>query len=60
LSKVGGFMDKNYGLTKDYNEGVKDKAPDWMDDFFKNANKDTEKKENPFKGVDNFLNIGLK
>lgn len=53
-------MDKNYGLTKDYNEGVKDKAPDWMDDFFKNANKDTEKKENPFKGVDNFLNIGLK
>lgn len=50
-------MDKNYNLTQSYGENIKDKVPTWMDDFF---NKKIEnKKENPFKNVDNFLNIGI-
>jgi hypothetical protein len=44
-------MSKNYGLTTRPNEGVKDKAPDWMEEFFKKDIK-KEKKEHPFAGVD--------
>jgi len=51
-------MKKIYNLTQCPNESIKDTAPKWMDDFFKNSNK-KKVKENPFKGVDNFLNIGL-
>lgn len=37
---------KNYNLNQLPNEGVKDNAPSWMNDFF---NTKIEKKENPFK-----------
>ena len=50
-------MNRNYNLTQSYGENVKDKTPKWMDDFFNKKIED--KKENPFKNIDNFLNIGL-
>ena len=48
------MKDKNYGLSKPYSEGVKDKAPDWMNDLFdKLANdKPKNKKKHPFEGID--------
>lgn len=49
-------MNRNYNLTNNFNEHIKDEAPKWMDDLF---NRKVEKKENPFKDVDNFLNIGI-
>ncbi len=60
------MADKQYGLTKKPNEGVKDSSPQWMDDFFKKMNDDTPKtkKQHPFEGIDDpILNpnkIGLK
>lgn len=39
-------MKKNYGLTTKPNEGVKDKAPDWMNSLFEkqtNGNKEEKK-----------------
>ena len=60
------FMeDKGYGLTKAPNEGVKDKAPDWMNEVFEKMTKsDERKKQHPFSGIDDpILNpdkIGLK
>lgn len=50
-------MSNKYNFTDKYGKDIKDKAPQWMDDFFV---KKPEKKENPFKDVDNFLNIGIK
>lgn len=50
-------MDKNYGLTNQYGNNIKDAVPSWMDEVF---NRKQQKKENPFKDIDNFLNIGLK
>ena len=31
-----------YNFSDEYGKGVKDKSPEWMDDFFKNSNKKTE------------------
>lgn len=60
------MKDKYYGLTQSPNEGVKDKAPDWMDDLFKSGalEQKREKKKHPFEGIDDpILNpqrVGLK
>ncbi len=60
------MKDKNYGLSKPYSEGVKDKAPDWMNDFFykMSSDKPKNKKQHPFEGIDDpILNpnkIGVK
>lgn len=59
-------MSKGYDLTKAPNDGVKDKAPDWMNDLFTKLEKpqDQRKKQHPFEGIDDpILNpkrIGLK
>lgn len=47
------YKDKSYGLSKNPNEGIQDKSPDWMDDVFKKlANPRVKKKEHPFAGID--------
>ncbi|MDF2534856.1 MAG: hypothetical protein K0R18_1015 [Bacillales bacterium] len=45
---------RGYNLNSAPNEGVKDNAPDWMDDLFtKLSNPRTQKKkEHPFAGID--------
>ncbi|MNV67826.1 hypothetical protein D3C71_1606400 [compost metagenome] len=59
-------MNKNYGLTNKPSAGVSDNAPEWLNDFFKNAAEDKKpvKKQHPFEGIDDpILNpqrIGVK
>lgn len=57
---------KNYGLTNQPNAGVKDEAPSWMEQLFKDLSSEnkTVKKQHPFEGIDDpILNpqkIGVK
>ena len=50
---------KNYGLTSKPNEHIKDKAADWMDDFFKNPVKkaDNEKEVEILKNIENIYKL---
>lgn len=60
------MINKYYNLTQQANEGVRDKAPEWMDKVFETdfEKVKSDKKSNPFEGIKdpilNPTNAGVK